>query len=73
MEERVQGKGGGNFNLKDVFLLAKGEFLNVAYHTFLISDFKLQGLLCWLKRDFLNLSITLLFKLWCSAGGSCIK
>lgn len=42
-------------------------------HTFLISDFRLQGLLCWLNRDFLNLSITLLFRSWWRAGGSCRK
>lgn len=34
-------------------------------HTFLISDFRLQGLLCWLKIDSLNLLMILLFKLHC--------
>lgn len=58
----------GNRNPQDV---SSGQILLHRTHTFLISDLRLQGLLCWLNRDFLNLSITLLFRSWCRAGGSC--
>lgn len=53
--------------------ISTGQIPTCRTHTFLISDFRLQGLLCWLNRDFLNLSITLLFRSWCRAGGSCRK